>query len=61
MEKERAIIKWNSSMMAILCSGCRTIIKTGVDFTSEEWDYAKGKGILLEPQYCDKCKKSNVS
>jgi len=44
--------------MAILCSGCRTIIKTGVDFTQEEWDYAKVKGSHLEPQYCNNCKKS---
>ena len=44
--------------MAILCSGCRTIIKTGVDFTPEEWNYAKVKGSYLEPQYCNNCKKS---
>jgi hypothetical protein len=51
----QAIIKFNSGNLAILCSNCNVIIKTGVDFTKEELLFAKGKG-KLEAQYCDKCK-----
>jgi hypothetical protein len=55
MQKKKAIIKWNNSMLAILCTSCRKILKTGVDFSPEEWNYAKYKDSYLPPQYCDKC------
>lgn len=42
-------------MLAILCTGCRKILKTGVDFNEDEWNYVKYKGSYLEPQYCEKC------
>lgn len=50
---EKAIIKFNGGNLAMLCSGCSVIIKTGIEFTQEEktaikWD-------KLPPQYCDKC------
>ena len=54
---EKAVIKFNGGNLALLCSRCSVIIKTGKDFTQEELDYTleKGKNIL-PPQYCDKCK-----
>jgi hypothetical protein len=54
---EKAIIKFNGGNLALLCSGCSVIIKTGVDFTQKELDFVFEKGEPLEPQYCDKCKQ----
>lgn len=56
--KKRAILKWNSGMLAILCSACSRIIKTGREFTEQESKFAKGEADLL-PQYCEKCKNRN--
>lgn len=55
-EKPRAQVKFNSGMLAMLCSSCRVIIKTGEDFTKEEVEYALSKGLYLPPQFCQKCK-----
>ena len=55
MQNKKAVIKWNNGMLAILCTKCRKILKTGVHFTSEEWEYVKYKSKCLPPQYCDKC------
>ena len=52
---DKAIVKFNGGNLAMLCNECRTIIKTGKDFTKEELDFVFEKGILL-PQYCEKCK-----
>jgi hypothetical protein len=52
---EKAIIKFNSSRLALLCSKCRTIIKEGIDFSYHEKEAAKGEKYL-PPQYCEKCK-----
>lgn len=52
---EKAIIKFNGGNLALLCSGCSVIIKTGVDFTPEEMEFAL-KSKHLEPQYCEQCK-----
>ena len=54
--KEKAIIKFNGGNLAMLCSGCYGIIKTGVDFTQEEVEFALSKGLHLDPQYCNQCK-----
>lgn len=51
-----AIFKYNGGQGALLCSKCRVIIKTGVNFTEEEKRAIKGE-IKLPPQYCEKCKK----
>ena len=52
-----AIIKWNNGNLAILCSKCSVIIKTGIEFTQEELDIFSGKiNKNLKPYYCDKCK-----
>lgn len=54
---EKAVIKFNGGNLALLCSGCSVIIKTGVDFTQEELDYVLEKSKnTLPPQYCEKCK-----
>jgi len=51
---EQAIIKFNGGNLALLCSGCSVIIKTGRDFTLEEREFAL-KDKHLDPQYCEKC------
>lgn len=56
MEKEKAIIKFNGGNLAMLCSNCHVIIKTGVDFTKDEMEFALTKSKHLDPQYCEDCK-----
>ena len=53
--KAKAIFKFNNGNGALLCSGCRIIMKTLIDMTPEERKAAVGR-IDLPPQYCDKCK-----
>lgn len=56
-EQEKAIVKFNGSKLALLCSKCRVIIKVGKDFTEEELDLTLGKDKnMLPAQYCEKCK-----
>lgn len=52
----KAIVKFNGGNLALLCSKCRVIIKTGVDFTHDEIEFAMGK-IKLSPRYCENCNK----
>lgn len=55
--KNKLIIKFNSGKLAILCSKCSTIIKTGIDFSLEEKEYCRPNNkIYLPPQYCKQCK-----
>ncbi len=42
-EKVQAIYKYNNGKGALLCSGCRIILKEGTDFSEKE------------AQYCNKC------
>jgi ferredoxin len=51
---EKAIIKFNGGNLALLCSNCRAIIKTGKEFTPEEMNFAL-KDRHLDPQYCAQC------
>jgi hypothetical protein len=53
-----AIFKFNNGNGAILCSGCRVIIKEGYQFTEEEWQGMVGE-IELPKYYCDKCKEKH--
>lgn len=54
---EKAIFKFNGGLGALLCSKCRTIIKTGSQMTDAEKMAMKGLGTeLLPPAYCNKCK-----
>ena len=55
---EKAIIKYNGGLLALLCSNCRVIIKTGKDFTKEESNFAMIEGAHLEPLYCEQCKNN---
>lgn len=55
--EEKLIVKYNNGNGAILCSDCSAIIKTGVDYTSEERQYAMGDLEYLPPQYCETCKQ----
>ena len=57
---EKLIIKYNNGLGAILCSKCSVIIKTGKDFTEDEFNYIVGKIKDLPAQYCDKCKKEKL-
>ena len=52
---EKARIKFNGGNLALLCSGCSVIIKTGVEFTPEEMEFTL-KDKHLPPQYCETCK-----
>lgn len=56
---DKAIIKFNGGNLALLCSKCRNIIKTGKDFTKEELDYAMINWTHLTPQYCNQCKQKH--
>ena len=53
--KNKAIFKFNSGHLALLCSKCSKIIKEGKDFTIEEMRACQGK-LYLEPKYCEQCK-----
>ena len=53
---ERLIVKFNGARGAILCSGCRRIIKEGHEFTPEELQYIRGEIEYLPIQYCEQCK-----
>jgi len=56
MEKERLIVKFNGGRGAILCSGCRVIIKEGPDFTPLELQYIRGElDYDLPVQFCEQC------
>ena len=50
--KNKAIFKYNSGLLALLCSECRTIIKTGIEFTDKERKACNDE-VYLEPQYCE--------
>jgi hypothetical protein len=56
MEQERLIVKFNGGRGAILCSGCRKIIKEGFEFTPEETQYIRGEIDYLPVQFCEQCK-----
>jgi hypothetical protein len=52
--KNKAQFKFNSGNLALLCSNCSVIIKTGKDFTRDEMMACDGIKYL-KPQYCTKC------
>lgn len=58
MERDKAIIKFNGGNLAMLCSYCYMIIKTGRDFTPEEMEFAL-KDKHLDAQYCEDCKNKH--
>ena len=50
--------KFNSGNSALVCSSCGRILKTGVEFTEDEWKCLRGE-IDLGNRYCDDCKGVN--
>lgn len=58
-EKPRAILKFNGGNLALLCSKCSVIVKTGKDFTDEELNFVLSENKHLDPVYCSKCKQVN--
>ena len=52
--ENKAIFKFNNSHGALLCSGCRVILKDGYRFSDEEMAAFQGEGEL-EAQYCNTC------
>jgi hypothetical protein len=49
MEKLKRIKKFNNGNGAILCNGCRVIVKEGWNnITKEDWESE-------EPVFCEKC------
>ena len=57
---ENAKLKFNSGNLAILCSGCSVILKTGKEFNKEELMFALGELHCLPPQFCGECMKSKL-
>lgn len=53
--KPKANFKWNDGNLALLCSNCSVIIKTGKDFSPFEHSAIHGN-VSLGPQYCKECK-----
>jgi len=51
-----AVFKFNNGNSALLCSTCRTILKTGRDFNKEEKQAIRGE-IYLEAKHCEECGK----
>ena len=52
---KKAVFKFNGGKLALLCSKCGVIIKTGKYFTKSEKHAAIGEKSI-PAQYCDKCK-----
>jgi len=52
--ENKAIFKFNNSHGALLCSGCRIILKEGYRFSDEEVAAFQGED-KLEAQYCNTC------
>jgi hypothetical protein len=52
----RAQFKYNGAAGALICTGCRKIIKTGAKFTPAEWEAFRGE-VELGPQYCEQCQE----
>ncbi len=51
----KAIFKFNGGNGALLCSKCNATIKTGRDFTDDEWDAMRGR-LDISEQFCKICK-----
>lgn len=49
-----AILKYNGSKLALLCSTCRVVVKEGKDFNIRELQFARGEIKYLPPLYCSK-------
>jgi hypothetical protein len=55
---EKAIVKFNNGNLAVLCSYCHKILKTGADLTNDELFLVLGADKNhLTAQYCETCKE----
>ena len=53
---EKAIFKFNGGLGALLCSGCRKILRIAKYFSEEELKGIRGElDYDLPPQYCEQC------
>ena len=59
MKQDKAQFRYNGGLGALLCSGCKVILKTGADFTDEEIAAIKGHEPM-PPQYCLRCQLINL-
>ena len=50
----KATLKFNNGNGALLCSGCRVILKQGFELSHIDWKCIRGEQEL-EAQYCKKC------
>lgn len=49
-----AKFKFNNGNMALVCSSCGRILKTGSEFTEDEWKCLQGEADLGD-RYCSDC------
>lgn len=56
LRDNKAIWKINSVNGALLCSNCRSIIKTIADMTKEQFELFKKELPEMTNRFCDKCK-----
>jgi len=71
MAKDKRIRKFNGEANALLCNGCRVIVKEGWDSNAWAVEVHKPRGTYpgglitqldwdsKEPLYCEECKKKN--
>lgn len=52
--ENKAKFKFNGGLGALLCSDCNAIIKTGTEFSDDDWKAMRGE-MEMSAQYCDKC------
>ena len=53
---EKAIFKFNGGLGALLCSGCRKILRIAKDFSEEELKGIRGElDYDLPARYCEQC------
>lgn len=55
---EKAVVKFNNGNLAVLCSYCHKILRTGTDLTNDELFLvlSENEKIFIPAQYCETCK-----
>lgn len=57
MKDKKATVKFNNGNLAVLCSYCHKILKTGKDLTNDELFLVLSEDKnVLPAQYCEQCK-----
>jgi hypothetical protein len=58
MNEKKAVVKFNNSNLAVLCSYCHKILKTAKELTNDELFLVLGEDKNhLPAQYCEQCKE----